>query len=330
MSIQSKFFIGLFVFGAIISATGCGSKATDAAGDDNGDGGSGYTSGDSDSDSDSDSDTAAWEDALEKTRELCEQSCEKVKGCWGDEEFAKSFSSIESCGQACFENASMYLENKSARCAKLMNDGAECMLELTCEDRDKFSQDDPFADSFPCREEVIIADKACGEHGDEKLAEEGGYWNSECDGDGVRYDPATELCWQNPPTDSEYNWNQAQAFCEALSRNGYNDWRLPSIDELRSIIRGCPATEIGGECPVTEGSGNDDKTDACDGCPPPSDVTKCYWNPVFGGLCGSYMSSSYNASRGTIGIWYVFYFDASVRSVITLDSNDALVRCVRK
>ena len=54
---------------------------------------------------------------------------------------------------------------------------------------------------------------------------------------------------------SERYWNAAKEYCEGLSEGGFSDWRLPNIDELRTIIENCPKTEPGGECKVSERSG---------------------------------------------------------------------------
>lgn len=52
----------------------------------------------------------------------------------------------------------------------------------------------------------------------------------------VPYDPSVELEWQNLDKDygENLNWQEAIQYCQNLSFNGHNDWRLPSIEELRA------------------------------------------------------------------------------------------------
>lgn len=45
----------------------------------------------------------------------------------------------------------------------------------------------------------------------------------------------TKLMWQRDEGGS-MDWDSAMAYCEKLSLAGYNDWRLPDIEELKSII----------------------------------------------------------------------------------------------
>ena len=52
-------------------------------------------------------------------------------------------------------------------------------------------------------------------------------------------DNATHLQWQDDTdikTTSTKSWNEAINYCENLSLGEYTDWRLPNINELKSII----------------------------------------------------------------------------------------------
>ena len=65
-------------------------------------------------------------------------------------------------------------------------------------------------------------------------------------------DLTSGLMWQVRSTSQRLDWYSAIDHCDSLVYAGYDDWKLPSISELRSLIRGCPATEIGGECGVID------------------------------------------------------------------------------
>lgn len=51
-------------------------------------------------------------------------------------------------------------------------------------------------------------------------------------------DGATGLMWQDDANASTYRatWQGAIDYCEALTLGGYDDWRLPNINELKSIV----------------------------------------------------------------------------------------------
>jgi len=56
-------------------------------------------------------------------------------------------------------------------------------------------------------------------------------------------DDVTDLIWEVKADDdgvqdkdNKYYWDDAYAYCEDLALGGYNDWRLPSREELRSIV----------------------------------------------------------------------------------------------
>jgi hypothetical protein len=48
-------------------------------------------------------------------------------------------------------------------------------------------------------------------------------------------DPATGLIWARKDNGSDLDWNQATAYCSKSRLAGFDDWRLPSIEELQGI-----------------------------------------------------------------------------------------------
>jgi hypothetical protein len=110
------------------------------------------------------------------------------------------------------------------------------------------------------------------------------YWN----------DPETNLTWQDPQKDAYKLGDEAPGqpdavrYCEELVLGGYDDWRLPDIDELRTLIRGHDTTITGGGCSLTEGSKKEAMFDPkCSGREQyagPGDGG-CYWASELTGSC---------------------------------------------
>ena len=75
------------------------------------------------------------------------------------------------------------------------------------------------------------------------------------------------LIWSDRSA-NKMNWSSAKQYCEDLTEGGYSDWRLPNIDELRTLIQNHPGTQTGGSCPISERAGKlawRDITDDCGG-----------------------------------------------------------------
>ena len=114
-------------------------------------------------------------------------------------------------------------------------------------------------------------------------------------GDGTVTDTETGLMWKQTTESSTMNWQSAIDHCDALSFAGYDDWRLPEIDELASLIEGGSAPYIDTNMfPDTASSG--------------------YW-------------SSTTDDSNTYSAWYVYFGNGNVFS--SSKSNSYYVRAVR-
>ena len=49
-------------------------------------------------------------------------------------------------------------------------------------------------------------------------------------------DNSTALQWQDDAIGSTMSWTSAITHCENLSLDGHSDWRLPNINELKSLV----------------------------------------------------------------------------------------------
>ena len=158
------------------------------------------------------------------------------------------------------------------------------------------------------------------------------------------YDAAICRCWQRSPDESSCDQACAEAYCNELSLGGHDDWRLPTISELRSLFRGCPAVMIGGACALTDdclSSGDECWNNECmDGCEADAGpgVDGCYWEPAMStcrypidpyfSLDGFWSSSSvveYPDTDG--GGWTADFSSGSIDAAFKTDQ--ARVLCVR-
>ena len=129
-------------------------------------------------------------------------------------------------------------------------------------------------------------------------------------------DSSSGLMWQKDNEDM-LTWNDAITYCNELNSGGYTDWRLPSISELRSLIRGCPDTMTNGSCGITDSClffscGNN----GCNGSNPEGGpgIDGSYFPPELEGVGWWYWSSSNAkiADEDSFSAWRINFTDARI------------------
>lgn len=146
-------------------------------------------------------------------------------------------------------------------------------------------------------------------------------------------DLTSGLCWQNPSLDASFDWEGAVAYCNALDLGGHGpgSWHLPTIDEMRTFIRGCPETETGGSCGVTESCPSAEcmERSECIGCPNfgGPGMGGAYWPEGVSGPSSSYCYWSSSDAEGSSGAWAVFFNTGNVGHEEATGLR--FVRCVR-
>lgn len=138
-------------------------------------------------------------------------------------------------------------------------------------------------------------------------------------------------------------YSDAVKFCGDLDYAGHNDWRLPTIDELRGIVEGYSDLESGGRCKVTskclqiscvikgQKDGNDTpcsnpETEIMQGNGPKG----CYFDDVWGDFCGKYWSSSEVLGAVDMSFQLDFSDPAIIAATTSGMSSFGFARCVRK
>lgn len=149
------------------------------------------------------------------------------------------------------------------------------------------------------------------------------------DASGDDDDVSGDLTWQDPPSGGMMTWEEAISYCDNLSFDGHDDWRLPTISELRSLIRGCVYTEAGGDCNVTDDCLDSScQNESCGGCAslqgPGTDGA--YWPDGMSGEIFWYWSSSPVADVGGHA-WGVGFYAGHVNDSYV--DYSATARCVR-
>lgn len=152
-------------------------------------------------------------------------------------------------------------------------------------------------------------------------------YQSDPGGDSIE-DLTSSLVWQKNSPKKKMNYDDAMGYCKKLRSAAYDDWRLPSISELKTLVVGCQSGTnacgisddclsakrcYSGSCYCKETSGLGEKG--------------YYWQGGLWGGGGDWFWSSSMAS-GQAG--YVWGIDFSRGALITHHTGSSYyVRCVR-
>ena len=151
-------------------------------------------------------------------------------------------------------------------------------------------------------------------------------------------DPDTGLVWQNVSTylrDEfslfEGDWADAVTYCDELDLGGHTDWRLPSVDALRSLTTGCPAIASGGACKLRNNCLSPEDDACMDGCDACDDADGPFWKEGVLGLPLTWTAQA-APSRNQNRYWsFNFSTAAFGAGPISLEPgmNGPTARCVR-
>ena len=142
------------------------------------------------------------------------------------------------------------------------------------------------------------------------------------------YIPGDGLMWQITPPTGYFMWTDAQSYCDGITYAGLDDWRMPTISELRSLVDGCSATGTDGSCGVVDECTADSCSNStCAGCSTNEGPDSgCYWPAALAGECSTYWSSLI-VDADDSRIWSVSFQTAQVD--IVMGNSEMLARCVR-
>lgn len=147
-------------------------------------------------------------------------------------------------------------------------------------------------------------------------------------------DSSTGTVWSSI-TAGRMEAEEAISYCEIMNEGGYEDWKLPNIDELRSLIINFPNTETGGSCCISELEGGYLSSGECY----EENYLDCYnlilspdENLDFSKLGDkvTLWSSSYDRDNAeTWSIYYYFGVEFGSGSITYMDGATKYARCVR-
>lgn len=147
-------------------------------------------------------------------------------------------------------------------------------------------------------------------------------------------DSALDQCkpWEDPESglfwSMESNamiWQAAVDYCDNLTEGGFSDWRLPSINEARTLIKNCRETMVDGKCSVTDNCLSSDCLDySCDLCEQKADG---YYSKIDERTDSRLFWSASEVSGSAVSAWGIELYTASVAAKVK--NEYGVTRCAR-
>ena len=138
-------------------------------------------------------------------------------------------------------------------------------------------------------------------------------------------DTTTGLIWSEK-TEDQMIYSNATTYCENLEEGGFDDWHLPIIDELRTLIQNCEGTVPGGACQVSDPDYLAPTYRTSD-CQCSYDTSGTYSKFGDTGYVYSWSSSEIQCSNGNDCAYRVFFANGSVE--LSGKGSSLNVRCTR-
>ncbi|MFO8071103.1 MAG: DUF1566 domain-containing protein [Polyangia bacterium] len=210
------------------------------------------------------------------------------------------------------------------------NEEGRAPVDKSAGDSDNVGDTETSKDSCGINVDAFFFDTGT-EEGHETVTEE------ECTAGGNWYDDSTGLCWQDPPNKTTLEQNHAEEYCNYLETGVEDNWRVPKIQELLSLMHGC-ANGMTSEASAKSQCGLEEPdclsleycmtSPECDKCPyrEGPGINDCYWPQELDPPCSKYYWSSSNPS-GSIQSFWVVRFDYGM-VYAALNEEEQYIRCV--
>ena len=147
-------------------------------------------------------------------------------------------------------------------------------------------------------------------------------------------DASTHYVWSQVDYFKTYaSWKEKAVECRELNFGGISQWRIPTIDEIRTVLTASDKLKTGGECPITDAC-----SDFSTGCFGEEAEVKCTEEEGNGGFESSLYDYGSYVLSGTIadesdGVYYAWAVDLTTGSLSYRASTDSdnfsISRCIK-